>query len=690
MIRSADGGERRSARACAFARWLTLPAGCTVALLIVLPAAVEAQSGARPGQYYLRLTPGHGSLTLHWEPLADDPDWRPGVTATRFDVRYTQVRNGRTHLSDQDPETTLLIGVAGAGSTSHEVVGLEGQTQYGVQIRGVNAAGVGRWSYIAHAYTKDTRPPGRPESVSVARTHLTLFQVSWTPPPDDGKPITRYDLRHIPGDAPDKSDSNWTELIHLGRPDITQYALPDLDIGVQHLIQVRAVNAFGPSPWSASARTQRAGPPEAPEITALSAAHRAFVVSWSAPGNDGGEPITRYDLRHIRDARIVSSDPAGWTERTAVGSPGTTSYRLTGLETGVQHLVQIRAVTALGTGPWSRVWHTPSAVLPDAPDIAATRLSAAGIEVIWRAPASDGGAWIQHYDVRHIRAAATDKSDSNWTIRERVWVVGRGALSYLIRDITPGVQYEVQVRAVNGMGPGPWSLGLWSRDVGPPAAPVITAGYTTHDMVFVLWRTRRELGDPEITRYDLRYAPADAANRPGVDWTELMDIRRSDGSGAYAIAGLDTEASYAVQVRAANLAGNGPWSESWISAANPLPDAPTITDVTTRNDYLLVSWNAPVRNIEPGTVRYELRFIHPDDTYRSDDRWRIRRDLGGAADGPFWLGPLDTTKRWELQIRAVNALGTGLWSASWISQRKVVPDAPTITEAVLGDRALTV
>ena len=263
-------------------------------------------------------------------------------------------------------------------------------------------------------------------------------------------------------------------------------------------------------------------------------------------------------------------------------------------------------------------------------------------------------------------------------------------LSYLIRDITLGVSYRVAVRALNGLGPGPWSVSWSSAEVEAPNAPVIDSGYTTRSEIFVFWRTRRELGDPEITRYDVRYTRADAADEPGADWTELTDIRATEGPG-YEIVGLNTELRYAVQVRAVNLAGPGSWSESWISEPNAQPDAPTITDVKTRNDYLFVSWRAPARNVEPGDyVRYELRFIHPGDTYRSDDRWWMRSDLGGPADGPFRLGPLDTTKRYEFQIRAVNNFGAGPWSESWISLPKVEPDAPTITEVVLGDRTLTV
>ena len=125
-----DGDERRAWSVRAVALPMVLITVCAVLILAVSPAIIEAQSiDQPPGQLRLvRLEPGPGSLTLHWEPVPDDPDWRPGVEATRFDVRYSRVGDdGRSILADWHPGTTLLRGVGTAASTSYEIRGLAGR-----------------------------------------------------------------------------------------------------------------------------------------------------------------------------------------------------------------------------------------------------------------------------------------------------------------------------------------------------------------------------------------------------------------------------------------------------------------------------------------------------------------------------------------------------------------------------------
>ena len=39
--------------------------------------------------------------------------------------------------------------------------------------------------------------------------------------------------------------------------------------------------------------------PDAPTITSATAAANSLSLSWTAPGDDGGMAITRYDLRYM-------------------------------------------------------------------------------------------------------------------------------------------------------------------------------------------------------------------------------------------------------------------------------------------------------------------------------------------------------------------------------------------------------
>ncbi len=78
--------------------------------------------------------------------------------------------------------------------------------------------------------------------------------------------------------------------------------------------------------------------------------------------------------------------------------------------------------------------------------------------VTWIAPADNGGSAITTYDVRFIKTVDDETDDDNWTVEEDVWTsTTGGALEYTISGLDPSVEYDIQVRAINANGPGPWS-----------------------------------------------------------------------------------------------------------------------------------------------------------------------------------------------------------------------------------------
>ena len=91
-----------------------------------------------------------------------------------------------------------------------------------------------------------------------------------------------------------------------------QYVLIGLGGGTEYDVQVRAVNAAGPGSWSATG-TETTDPPVVPGaptgLTAAVVVDKADVnLSWTAPANTGGAPITGYKIEASDDG----SDP--WTE----------------------------------------------------------------------------------------------------------------------------------------------------------------------------------------------------------------------------------------------------------------------------------------------------------------------------------------------------------------------------------------
>ena len=81
---------------------------------------------------------------------------------------------------------------------------------------------------------------------------------------------------------------------------------------------------------------------------------------------------------------------------------------------------------------------------------------AGSLTVSWSAPPGEAGG-ITAYDLRHIRTDADETVDANWTVADDAWAIGLGALQYVLSGLNGGTQYDVQVRAVNSSGDGPWS-----------------------------------------------------------------------------------------------------------------------------------------------------------------------------------------------------------------------------------------
>ena len=238
-------------------------------------------------------------------------------------------------------------------------------------------------------------------------------------------------------------------------------------------MQVRGVNDSGDGLWSDTA-TGTPTTDEAPTIDSVTPGDRSIAVEWTAPTNASLGTVTAYDLRYIRSDAPDRAD-SNWTVLTAVWTSGSLEYTLnpttTPLVNGVSYDVQVRAVVGSVQHPWAGVRAAMPRTTPGAPAIDSVRAGDLSLTAEWSAPASDGGADITSYDVRHIRSDAADKADDHWTVMDDAWTSASGALEYTVSGLTNDVEYDVQVRAVNAAGDGLWSATGTGTPRTPPGAP---------------------------------------------------------------------------------------------------------------------------------------------------------------------------------------------------------------------------
>ena len=89
-------------------------------------------------------------------------------------------------------------------------------------------------------------------------------------------------------------------------------------------------------------------------ISVITPGVASLTVTWVTPSMGSGATIIAYDLRYIESVASDKSD-ANWTimDSAWTTGSGTLSYQISGLTSGTQYDVQVRAVVAAGDGSWS-------------------------------------------------------------------------------------------------------------------------------------------------------------------------------------------------------------------------------------------------------------------------------------------------------------------------------------------------
>ena len=572
-------------------------------------------SGVAKAPTDITATPGASSATVSWTAPDSGGSPIPGY-------RVTPIVGG----SSGTPQPFLST------DTSGVVTGLTNGVTYTFIVVAVNANGLGSPSVASASVTPST-VPGAPLAPGSIRGNQSVL-VTWSVPNSGGSPITGYVVTSSPGGLTCTTST------------ATSCVVSGLGNGTSYTFSVVAVNENGGG--AASEPSLAVTPLEVPSSPlGLSALHLdgSVQVSWSAPLNNGGSPISLTTVTAMRDGASVGS----------CFSIDVASCTVQGLTNGVAYSFVAVASNSSGDGlPSGAVSATPSRV-PDSPFSVMVSSGNSAATVSWAAPGSSGGSALTGYLVTASPGGATCSTS--------------GATFCTVTGLTNGVAYSFTVVAINANGssaPSATSDVVTPADV--PGVPLGVGVVSNPQAAVVTWS-----------------APLDDGGSPILGYTATASLNGADIASCTSpdvltctIEGLTNGLTYSIRVTASNSVGES------------MPTAPTtvMPSTTPGPAFGLAATRAD--------GRATLRWFGASDTGGLPiTGYRVTASPGGATcrtSGALTctVTGLTNGQGYTFVVVALNANGSGTLSTpSAVVVPSTTPGAPTSVSASLGSNRIT-
>ena len=387
-----------------------------------------ATNAARPGtpQSLRARATGPRSITLTWEAPSSDG----GARITGYTIRARGPNDGTWIIIRPHTSST---------ATTFAHINLQPATYYRYQVAAINRVGAGQWSFETATLTHADKPAA-PTGLTARASGTSRIDLSWHAPRNTGGATIRgYRI-----EASSDEGRNWSIIRRNTNSTLTTFSDLNLEPATTRHYRVAAINIAGNGPFSNLARaTTDATLPGVPRnLTAEADGTSEIDLAWQAPTDDGGAQVTGY--------RVQVSDNGGATWRDLVPNTRSTRarYSHTGLEPATTRHYRVSAINRIGVSRASRVASaTTDATVPDAPTgLVATATTPTQIDLVWVAPAYDGGAPITGYriEVSETGAAWTDLQPNT----------GSATTTFSHTGLLPGSTRFYRVSAINRAGTG--------------------------------------------------------------------------------------------------------------------------------------------------------------------------------------------------------------------------------------------
>ena len=359
-----------------------------------------------------------------------------------------------------------------------------------------------------------------------------------------------------------------------------------------------------------------------------------LILSWDAPDEDGGSPITNYKVQQLNE--LTNEETEYITNSTS------TTYTISsGLTTGIEYIFTVRAVNDIGDGAISGdIEITPSTV----PTVPINVTGVGGdhqVVLSWNAPQDNGGSEIIRYEYNVYQGAFVD--------------VGL-VTTYTVTGLTNGAQYSFNIRAVNINGPSPSGSPFPDPITGAaPTPPTNLQAQIGDEQVTLTWGPPLDNGGGASTSYEYS--------------TDNINYTQTGQNTTVNITGLTNGQTYTFYVRAfTNLSTTFGKSNPTSVSATPgtLPGPPTNLSAISGNTTLALEWDPPTDNGGYTITGYEYRETSPSSG-----------SLIFLVGEAIFLTGLTNGTEYTYEVYSKTSLGSSSTPASVSGTPATLPDPPT-------------
>ncbi len=573
-----------------------------------------------------------GGFTLSWSYPADDG----GSTVTGYQLEQQAVDGSWSVLATL--ATTVL---------SYNVPLPARATMVNYRVAASNAFGLG-----AYAAISVSTPADMPSAPTLTLTRGTTSSVlNWTAPTDNGgSPILGYVIY--------RSADNGTTWVALNSAiTATTFAVTIPAKGIKYLYSVAARNdsAIGTKSNSVVDETLATVSSPVRSIAFSYPLANKLQITWGAPYDLGGSPITAYRLER-------QATDGTWS---VLNESNVLSFQIDRDLPGVLVTVRVTAINAQGaSAALTSSFRTPY-VKASAPKNFTAVDNGTAVVTTWAAPAELGGSVVGTFQIQ--------VSKDNGTTWVALMNISGKLTTWTVARPIKGQTWSYRVVAYTAFGASDASASVViSASLTAPAAPRLnTLGFATNGSMNLFWSLPADNGGSALTAVTIE------KSNDGTNWSVVSTLAGNALQANYPRELPGVRVFFRATVT--NSIGTSPLSNV-IGLMTPYlkASAPQNFDATDNGSAVLISWIAPA-NLGGSSVTQYVSYVSRD----GGNTWMTVGYHASTATSATVTRPTKG-QTWQYRLVARTAFGeSDSTAAVTIASAITVSSAPQLRSLVL-------